>query len=259
MPDRRAVSPLTEPDPVTGAGQTWRRGDVGHEEERPPCPPPASPATACPTPAALLAETLAGNATGARALVDLLYPVVQARVARVLLRSTVWRRASARQEVDDLTQDVFAALFERDGKALRSWDPERGLSLPNFVGLLAERSALSALRSGKRAPLLSTADEERALDRLAEPGPGPEPAAMSRELLEMLLDRLRVALSPFGFHLFQLLYVEDRSPDEVASATKLSADAVYAWRSRLRKLANHLASELAVTAAADGPGKRIAP
>jgi RNA polymerase sigma-70 factor (ECF subfamily) len=82
---------------------------------------------------------------------------------------------------------------------------------------------------------------------------------MSRQLLELLLDRLRVALSPLGFHLFQLLYMEDRSPDEVAASARMSPDAVYAWRSRLRKLANPLAPELAVTATASAsPGKQVA-
>jgi RNA polymerase sigma factor (sigma-70 family) len=201
-------------------------------------------------PAELLADTLAGQPRAARALIDLLYPVVQARVARVLMRSAGGRRGNARQEVDDLTQEVFASLFEQGGKALRSWDPQRGLSLPNFVGLLAERCALSMLRSGKRTPFSAAGDEERQLDSLPEPGPGPEPAAMSRQLLELLLDRLRLALSPLGFHLFQLLYMEDRSPEEVAAGARMSSDAVYAWRSRLRKLANHLATELAVTTAA---------
>ena len=207
----------------------------------------------------LLADTLAGQPRAARALIDLLYPVVQARVARVLLRSAGGRRANARQEVDDLTQEVFAGLFEHGGKALRSWDPQRGLSLSNFVGLLAERCALSILRSGKRTPFSNASDEERKLDQLPEPGAGPEPAAMSRQLLELLLDRLRVALSPLGFHLFQLLYVEERSPEEVAASARMSADAVYAWRSRLRKLANHLATELAVTPAVPrSPGKQVA-
>jgi RNA polymerase sigma factor (sigma-70 family) len=210
-------------------------------------------------PADLLADTLAGQPRAARALIDLLYPVVQARVARVLMRSTGARRGNARQEVDDLTQEVFASLFDRQGKALRSWDPARGLSLPNFVGLLAERWALSILRSGRRTPFAGVADEERELDRLPEPGPGPEPAAMSRQLLELLLDRLRLALSPLGFHLFQLLYVEDRAPEEVAATARMSADAVYAWRSRLRKLAHHLASELSVAPVAAAAGRQVAP
>ena len=53
--------------------------------------------------------------------------------------------------------------------------------------------------------------------------------------------------------------MEDRSPEEVAASARMTPDAVYAWRSRLRKLANHLATELAVTAPAPArTGKQVA-
>ena len=57
-------------------------------------------------------------------------------------------------------------------------------------------------------------------------------------------DRLRETLSPLGFHMFRLLYVEDRSVEETATTVKMSAEAVYAWRSRLRKLVTSLAADL---------------
>ena len=94
----------------------------------------------------------------------LLTPVIQARVARTLLahRSRLAGGRDVRQEVEDLSQDVFLALFDRDGHVLRSWEPERGLSLENFVGLVAERQVLSFLRSAGAIPgrrTLSLAEE----------------------------------------------------------------------------------------------------
>jgi RNA polymerase sigma-70 factor (ECF subfamily) len=47
-----------------------------------------------------------------------------------------------------------------------------------------------------------------------------------------LHERLRETLTPLGMHLFNLLFVEERSVEEVCTTTTLSADAVYAWRSR---------------------------
>jgi RNA polymerase sigma-70 factor (ECF subfamily) len=44
-------------------------------------------------------------------------------------------------------------------------------------------------------------------------------------------------------HLFNLLYVEERPVADVVAAAGLSEDAVYAWRSRLRKLAVGLQAE----------------
>jgi RNA polymerase sigma factor (sigma-70 family) len=194
----------------------------------------------------LVGEALARRPQAAQQLVELLHPVVEARVARVLWRTRQSSSRNVRQEVEDMTQDVFAFLFEEGGKALRAWDPERGLSLQNFVGLLAERHAVSVLRSGRRTPFKDLTALDTRDDIQAEMN-DPEPATLSRDLLAVLLDRLRLALTPLGMHLFQLLYVEERSPEEVAAAATMSLDAVYAWRSRLRKIVATLATELSRT------------
>jgi hypothetical protein len=43
--------------------------------------------------------------------------------------------------------------------------------------------------------------------------------------------------------LFQMLYVEERSVEEVMATTEMTRDAIYAWRSRFRKLVAKLADE----------------
>ena len=73
----------------------------------------------------------------------LLTPVIQARVARTLLarRSHLGSDRNVRQEVEDMTQEIFLLLFHKGGQVLRSWEAGRGLSLKNFVGLVSERRA----------------------------------------------------------------------------------------------------------------------
>src|SRR5262245_39126253 len=99
-------------------------------------------------------RALAGDDQALNRLVAMLTPVIQSRVARGLLSRRVGSASgrNVRQEVEDLTQEVFLVLFADGGKVLRSWEPERGLTLPNFVGLVAERQTASILRSGKRNP-----------------------------------------------------------------------------------------------------------
>src|SRR5436305_9246348 len=198
-----------------------------------------------------LRQALAGESTALTRLVGVLTPVVQARVARTLLarRSRLAGGRSVRQEVEDLSQDVFLALFSRDAHVLRDWQPERGLSLENFVGLVAERQVLSFLRSGRRNPWKEdpsfTEDEITA----AAPERDPEEVTASREHLARLLDPLREELSPLRCRLFQLLFVQELSQAEVQAASGLSADAVYAWRSRWRRLAQNLLAEMSGTGA----------
>lgn len=189
----------------------------------------------------LLRRTLGRDPSAARTLVDVLAPVVQARVARVLWRKG---RTPDPRELEDLSQDVFAHLFEEDGRKLRAWDEARGLSLPNFVGLLTERFVLSYLRTGK--PPGGEAAWEDVMDSEAanEVPVDVEPAMLSRDLLSILLDRFRESASPLAQHMFQLLFVEERDMSEVVELTHMSADSVYFWRSRLRKQVVKLVKEI---------------
>ncbi|MBK6691289.1 MAG: sigma-70 family RNA polymerase sigma factor [Myxococcales bacterium] len=191
-----------------------------------------------------LEPALAGDVVARRALMVALMPVVQARVARMLARAPGQHGREPRQELMDLMQEVFLALFEDDAKALRAWAPDRGLSLANWVGLIAERQTVSILRSGRRTPFKETPTELDDLDDALEPTAGPELGLLSRDLLTRLADRLRETLSPKGLDLFYRLFVEETSVEDVARETGMTADALYAWRSRLAKHIRVLAREL---------------
>ncbi len=194
-------------------------------------------------------QALAGDEPALSRMVDALTPVIQARVARGLL---LWRTGAAagrdiRQEVEDLAQEIFLVIFADSGKVLRDWRPERGLTLANFVGLVAERRTASFLRSGKRSPWKEDPTVAEELDQETA-GPSPEAVTASREVLRHLQRRLTEELSPLGRHLFDLLFLRELSVEEIVRETGLSPDAVYQWRSRLRRLAHRLRDELSEAA-----------
>jgi RNA polymerase sigma-70 factor (ECF subfamily) len=194
--------------------------------------------------ATLVQAALAGDRAALQQFVGALTPVIQVRVAQVLLRNPQAARRGIEHEVADLTQEVFLALFADDGRALKAWDAARGLSFVNFVGLLATRLAITIVRSGRRNPFAHAPTAADELEASAEPAPGPEPRAASREALGAILRRLEQSLSPRGYELFCRLFVEQESVESVCASTGLSADAVYAWRSRLGKLVRSIAAEL---------------
>jgi len=193
---------------------------------------------------ALLDKALAGDAVATRSLVQKLLPIVQARVARTLVRRRGGSGRDVRQEVEDLAQEVFAALFENEGKILRAWNPERGLSLASFCGLVAEREAASILRSGRRSPWTEAATELDELERELDHVKGADAVLSSKEQLARLVERLRESLSPRGLELFHRLVVEEESVESVCQTTGMTADAVYAWRSRILKIVKALAREV---------------
>jgi RNA polymerase sigma-70 factor (ECF subfamily) len=188
-------------------------------------------------------RALGGDVPATRELVGRLVPVIQARVARCLLRhGRPGARRNVREEVADLTQEVLLSLFAGSGRILATWNPDRGLSLQNFVGLVAQRQAVSLLRTRRRSPWAEEPTED--LGPLLPDAGTPEARMASKQTLEALLAWLEDTLSPMGLELFQLLLVQDLGAAEVATRTGLSIDAVYAWRSRLEKLLRQRAANL---------------
>ncbi len=196
---------------------------------------------------ALLDQALSGAAAATRQLVALLMPVVQARVVRTLVRRRGRSGRDARQEVNDLAQDVFASLFADRGAVLRAWDASRGLSLVSWCGLIAEREAASILRSGRRSPWKDEATELDELEKELGEVPDAEVCVASREQLARVVERLGEALSPRGLELFHRLFVEEESIESLCASSGMTPDAAYAWKSRITKVLRRLAAEFALS------------
>jgi len=190
----------------------------------------------------LIRKALAREPAAVRTLVDRLSPVIERKVAATLWKRTPGR--DVRQEVRDMTQAVFLSLFEDEGKALRAWDPARGIPLEGFVSLLAHRQVISLLRRGKTSPWPDEPTEAERLERIAPTALGPEAVVGSREHLAALLDRIREELSPLGLELFQRLIVDEEPLAEVAAKTGRSEAALYQWRSRLLKQIRTMSAEI---------------
>ncbi|MCA9588545.1 MAG: hypothetical protein KC657_24680 [Myxococcales bacterium] len=183
----------------------------------------------------LVERALQGDDAATRELVRYVLPAIHVRVARALLRRRGRGARDVRQEVEDLAQEVYVSLFADDARTLRAWDPARGMTLVGFCGLVAEREAVTILRSGRRSPWTESPEEDDVLEGEAEPEPDIEPRVASRELLGALMERLRETLSPRGLELFHRLVVDEEAIESVCATTGMSADAVYAWKSRLLK------------------------
>ncbi|MEM9555300.1 MAG: hypothetical protein AAGC60_13675 [Acidobacteriota bacterium] len=191
----------------------------------------------------LLDDAIDGDEEALDRLIERLTPVLARRVVRTLVRAGREDAARNREWVRDLTQDVFVDLFADDARILRSWRPERGASLENFIGLVAERRTGRRLQRRRYAATIPTDDD---LAERASGAADPERETVARGLWHELLDRLEERLSPAGWEIFLLLFVEQCAVAEIERKTGLGRDAIYAWRSRLRKLVRVLAAEAGV-------------
>lgn len=194
----------------------------------------------------LVRRAVASDAVALDCFMALATPVVQARVARVVLSRGRRAGRDLRQEVADLVQDVFVSLFQNRGATLMAWQPEKGASLKNFIGLIAHRHAMATLRSRPRSPLTNVPVDSSALESHdAESGPtSPEARAASRELVQKVLDGLRARLSPLGVEMFYRLFVDCESTATIVLATGMSEDAVYQWRARIVQQAQQVQREV---------------
>jgi RNA polymerase sigma factor (sigma-70 family) len=184
----------------------------------------------------LLAEACAGERRAVATLVARLLPVV-----RVAMRRRLGSGISASEcaaLVDDGAQELFLRLFAHQGRVLRRWSPSAGLSLDRYVALVADRLAVSLARRWKQGRETRTLED--LADSLPSNSPSPEHWLQSRQALAFLFDAFQERLSPLGRRLFELLFVEEQSTASICSATGISEDSVYAWRSRLRRRALEL-------------------
>ncbi|MFV8756275.1 RNA polymerase sigma factor [Nannocystaceae bacterium ST9] len=179
-----------------------------------------------------------------QALVERLLPVVQAEVGYALLREARSESRDPWQEVRDFVQEVFLSLLADRGKVLRSWDPGRGRSFDSFMRLVARRRVAAILRSGRHGSWTDQPMAGDALDLQFADELGLARQFESSDTLERVLGRLDGRLDERSVLLFKLLYVEERSVEEVMDRADMTRDAVYAWRLRFRKLAASLAANV---------------
>lgn len=174
-------------------------------------------------------------------LADGLLDSLQREVAISLARNVGASGRDPRQEVRDLVHDVLVSLFEHDGRELRRWDPARGRSLDSFVRLVARRRVARVLSQRRGNPWALRPvdpqdlehDDDTALVRRLE----------ERQQLDTLLMALQGRMNARDHDLFDLLFVQQLEPEDVAARLEMTRGAVNAWCYRTRKLARQLIDE----------------
>lgn len=189
----------------------------------------------------MVRRALAGERAARRELADGLLDGIQREVAFCLARAAGASGRDPRQEQRDLVHDVLVSLFEHDGRELRRWDPTRGRSLDSFVRLVARRRVARIMSQRRGNPFAMQPvdpqdldhDDDTALVRRLE----------DREQLDALLVALLARMSERDHELFELLFVQQLDPEEVAGQLDMTRGAVNAWCYRTRKLARQILSE----------------
>jgi RNA polymerase sigma-70 factor (ECF subfamily) len=208
----------------------------------------------------LVQDALAGDPPSRRRLATRLLGTIQREVVAVLRRSAAVQLRDPRQEAQEMTQEVLVTLFERSGQELRRWDPQRGRSLDSFVRLVARRKVARILGQRRGNPWANEPVDPQVLED-DEEGDGLLLRQLEqRNLLARVLDLVYADMSPRDLELFQLLFVDEHEPQEVADALGMSRGAVNAWCYRTRKLVRNIARAAgspATSSSGDSTAKEI--
>jgi RNA polymerase sigma factor (sigma-70 family) len=180
----------------------------------------------------LVRAAVMGSRAARRCLVTELTPTVSMVVARYI---GAWRQltgvGNAGVARAELVQEVMAELFDKDCLALRRYDPGRA-RLRTYVARVASNTCQSLLC--RRRPRLNHG--------LIIPSPDAQ-SIENRIDARFLLERLRVQfmsrLNPFDALLFQELFLNGRTVEQLASSTGLTRGALHTRKCRLRKRAAH--------------------
>jgi RNA polymerase sigma factor (sigma-70 family) len=186
----------------------------------------------------LLVACQAGVPEALDRLVAAYAPMVRAVIGRYLAT----RRRGRPDLVDDLTHEVFLALFRDDARRLKSFQGRDGCSFAGWLRVVAVRVAIDALR--REQPVLSLDDDTPAMIELrrslASAGPDPEAVVRGTETA----DRLREVIASLGAKdrlLVELHLLRGTPLPAVAHTLGVTANAAYVRKSRvLERLRRHL-------------------
>lgn len=171
------------------------------------------------------------------ALMQTIECVVRARVALWMRRLGAAQCARLGLEDSDLVQEILIAFYDGKGLLLRRWNPERGLSLRNWVGLVTRQLLSRQLAKARRSRC--EASDPMWLDESSSN----EPLLEDRDELVRVLRELEARLTPQA----QTILVETCLGEDAAMTAHsvgISEQAVYAARYRFTRLARELRANM---------------
>lgn len=187
-------------------------------------------------PAADIEAALDGEAAAFRRFYLHYDPMVRWAVG---LRVYRWRELVPLYE--DIVQDVWARLVQRDCKVLRYYQHGRDVPFSRFLSFIATRLGWRLAKKHLRHPeveLVEVPDvpEDEALGFMAR--------MLHDDFMEQLLERARARLDDKDFALLEGYYVKGESIREIAQRLELHENTAYQRHRRLRKKLADLLEEL---------------
>lgn len=141
---------------------------------------------------------------------------------------------------DDLIQTCLLYLYEDSAKVLKMWDPEAGMTLSSFIGLVVRRRIYRIFRYKRGNPAAMALFPPEDIERLLESAPE-DPGNLEDEIASATaLSSVRKCveagdLSERDRRLYRAYYVDERDGNDICSAEGLSTDGLHQALKRVRE------------------------
>jgi RNA polymerase sigma factor (sigma-70 family) len=144
----------------------------------------------------------------------------------------------SREDLEDLTGEVWLALLKDDLRKLRQYDVARGSRLATFLGLVSTNLTIDYLRARRGE---TTALDDVVVAHLTAHGPRDladdrERAGLARRALRCLSDEEQA----FVFECFH----EERAPEEMARSRGITVNTAYARKFKVREKLQKIVARL---------------
>jgi RNA polymerase sigma-70 factor (ECF subfamily) len=151
----------------------------------------------------------------------------------------VLRRYNASQtpdEVEDLVGDLWLRLLDNDMKRLRRFEPERGIKVSTWLGLLTTNYVIDSLRRRRKYDSLDNIPEPITVESPQSELEKRQQAAVAARALRQLSSKDR--------SFFMACFHEERSPAELAEELGVSLNTIYSRKFKLRAKLIRIVEEL---------------
>ncbi len=135
------------------------------------------------------------------------------------------------EDLDDLHNDIFLSIMDRDGHKLRLYEGKNGCSVSTWIRVIAARAAIDYLRKKKES--VSFSDERETGQREVYAG-FPIDDLEKEEQRSALKDLIK-SLAPRDQLFMRLFYYDEVPPREIAKVFNYSTSAVYSRGNFLRE------------------------
>ncbi len=179
----------------------------------------------------LLRRCLEGDSEAWRDFVSQYSPLIYYVIQKVLRSKCP---EITHTEINDLHNDIFLSLMEKNGRKLRQYKGKNGCSVPTWIRVIAVRSTIDHLRKKKDMVSLSDDEPRYAAEKKTDPTETPVQLLESREERE-LLKELIDDLAPKDRLFIRLFYYDEVPPAEIAKILKTTPNAVYSRGNYLRE------------------------